>query len=462
MRAPRKIPPRVWLCFGCRYLPTVLLSALLFGSITIIRQRFFASPVYRADCEIYIGHSWIKYNHDRYPLRRQRLVLVYDELRRSSMMAQDYDAMFRTAAFRKKIIDRFASTRNGRKPKPFNLQVVHRNLSESGKSRHWTVYAISGDPEEAAIIANLAGEVSREEMMVLTGDRAVRILNPAIVPEKPINSSYLRQALKEAAIGGSAALAAALLFFLLDSRIRHVCELQECIPIPLLAVIPQYRLDKNLCRQGLVVNSTAAETKRHRHPDADFQILASTLHYGTAPRPDSGKVYAVTSPMPHEGKTFIAANLAAAFAQMGIKTLIINCNLYGKSGISRFFGKNPPSGGLVNLLNGEKNFDECVKRGVAQCATLDAIFGGPVPPVPASILDSEAFRSLLDYCRCRYDAVILDSAPIAMAADALVVCRAADAVVLSARCGYTRQETLKGVYRQLKDINLAGVVYNGA
>ena len=462
MRDLRKISPRLWLRFLCRRMPWIFLAALLFGGVALVRQCFLVSPVYRANCEIYIARPEIKYDPKRFPRWRKYLRLVYDELLKGTMMAQDYETMFRTAAFHRKIHERFAASHRGQPPAAFSVSAVNRKPEESKqRSRHWTISAVSGNAAEAADIANLAAEVSRDEMFALTNFRTVQVLSPAVAPRAPENSYALRYVLKCAAMGGGLAFAAFLLLFLADSRIYQISELKNLIPLPLLGVIPRNRLLEDSGSECLVANLTREMAERHRHFDAGFQILASNLRYSAAHRQGIGKIYAVTSSTPNEGKSFVSANLAAAFARMGMKTLIINCDLY-KPGIRCLFGENQVNNGLVNILSGEKTFAECVQCQAAQCANLDALSGGPVPPAPARLLDSGEFRSLLEYCRCEYQIIILDSPPVTMTADALIIGMAADSVVLVARCGCTREEALTFAHRQLKDTGIAGVVFNGA
>ncbi len=187
-----------------------------------------------------------------------------------------------------------------------------------------------------------------------------------------------------------------------------------------------------------------------------FRILRTNLQFTSPDR--ELKTMLVTSAGPGEGKSTVAANLAAAWAQSGARVLLVSCDLRRPT-IHRIFGiSNTP--GLTGYLAGRASIEEVIQP--TSVPGLDLIASGPVPPNPAELLQSKAMGQFLRAVREDYDVVICDGAPVMAVTDAAVVASQTDGTILVVEAGQTPREAAihaKELLEQAK-ANILGVVLN--
>ena len=147
------------------------------------------------------------------------------------------------------------------------------------------------------------------------------------------------------------------------------------------------------------------------------------------------KTLVVTSTRSDQGAHLIAANLAIVFAQIGVKTLLIDAN-FRQPHQQRLFGLEPDKG-LSTLLVGRASYDEVVCP-VEGFEHLTLICAGPIPPNPQELLETGAFIQAIKWFAQNYDAVILDSPAMLEFADTLTIAGRAGGCLLSMRRHATR------------------------
>jgi capsular exopolysaccharide synthesis family protein len=155
----------------------------------------------------------------------------------------------------------------------------------------------------------------------------------------------------------------------------------------------------------------------------------------------------------------IAANLAAALAQAGDTTLLIDADLR-QPALHRLFGLGNEEGVSTFLRDGRGALP-LVPTAVPQLMLLPA---GPTPSGPAELLASDRFRALLALAREAATFVIIDAPPVTAVADALAIAAAVDGTLLIVRAGQTRRPAAQRAKEQLVRVgaNLLGVVLAGA
>ena len=162
------------------------------------------------------------------------------------------------------------------------------------------------------------------------------------------------------------------------------------------------------------------------------------------------KVLAVTSPGRGEGRSWLAANLATVFAQMGKRTLLIDADMRHPSQ-HRIFNLNNAVG-LSAMLTGRAG-REVVCR-IHPQLRLFVLPAGPLPPNPQELLGRQVFDLILELFSEQYDLVILDTPSASEVADAQIVAARADAALILAR----RHQTLQGeLLRTMKNLTESGV-----
>lgn len=180
-------------------------------------------------------------------------------------------------------------------------------------------------------------------------------------------------------------------------------------------------------------------------------------------------VISVSSTISSEGKTFVSVNLAAIIASNFKKVLLIGLDLR-KPRIHKIFELENDSGISTFLIGQEKYENIILKTGVENLWYTPS---GPVPPNPAELIDSPAMNEFIQKAKKQFDYIIIDTPPVALVTDALLVARLTDLYVFIVRQRFTskntielieelyRNENIKNIAIAINDISLTGYYGNG-
>jgi protein-tyrosine kinase len=175
--------------------------------------------------------------------------------------------------------------------------------------------------------------------------------------------------------------------------------------------------------------------------------------------PEAGRrVLAVCSPAPREGRSFIAANLAVVFSQLGHRTLLIDADFRAPRQQSIFNVSD--RFGLSSVLSGRADLTAALP--VSGLTGLSVLPAGPLPPNPLELLSRPLFAATLNRAQAEYDVVLVDTPAATEYADAqTVVFRAGDALLVS-RKDQTRLADTERVVRDLTDASgrIVGTLMN--
>lgn len=210
--------------------------------------------------------------------------------------------------------------------------------------------------------------------------------------------------------------------------------------------------------------------KKSVEPIAElFRLVRNNLQFVLTS--SDKKVLAVTSSVMHEGKTFIASNMALSFALTGKRVLLMGVDIR-RPRLSENF-HIPNREGVTTYLSGVNTDLASLIHPSGVDPNLDLLMAGPIPPNPNELLMSKRFDEMIDYARAHYDYVILDTAPLGMVSDTFLLARAVDVVVYVARANYTNKaaiEMLNGwirskriavpTYLILNDVNMKSKAYS--
>jgi receptor protein-tyrosine kinase len=168
------------------------------------------------------------------------------------------------------------------------------------------------------------------------------------------------------------------------------------------------------------------------------------------------KILAITSPGRGEGRSWLAANLATVFAQLGMRTLLIDSDMRHPRQHQLFNLKNEQ--GLSALLTGRAG-REIVAR-IHPQLRLFVLPAGMQPPNPQELLGRPVFELVLERFSDQYDFIIMDTPAVSDVADAQIVAARADAAIVVARLNHTRQSQLSATMRNLTQsgVNIIGSV----
>ncbi len=205
-----------------------------------------------------------------------------------------------------------------------------------------------------------------------------------------------------------------------------------------------------------------------KHPlvDADqqgaraeaFRTLRTNLQFADVDRPP--RVIVVTSPLPSEGKSTSACNVALTLALGGARVVLVDGDLR-KPAVGRYLGISNAAG-LTSVLAGQHELRDVVVSYGRE--TLAVQPSGPTPPNPSELLGSQQMSDLLTTLADHYDVVVIDAPPLLPVTDAAVLASAADGAVLVLRHGRTRREEAQRAIQALTAVNakLLGTVLNFA
>ena len=180
------------------------------------------------------------------------------------------------------------------------------------------------------------------------------------------------------------------------------------------------------------------------------------------------KTLLLTSTVPEEGKSLVAANLAATFAQANKRVILIDCDMR-KGRQHNLFGTSPRPG-LSNYLsgisdNGEESGEELAKYiRSTEVENLYLIPAGNVPPNPSELIASEKMVKLLKELEEVCDIIILDGTPSLIVTDAVILSRIVDSTLIVTAQNKTKLDDLNKVKRDIDNVGgkIAGVVINKA
>ena len=263
------------------------------------------------------------------------------------------------------------------------------------------------------------------------------------------------------------AVGAALLHDTLDTTLRDPKEASRFLGTDVIATMPIDRLSAEFQKSELGTAEGAVaklvksgNRKGYYTATSEFEEAVRTLRNTILLSDFEGRLRSIviTSAIPGEGKTTIAAHLAIANAYRGKRTLLVDGDLRRPSLHARF-GLNPREG-LSNVLTGELAWRDVILP-VEDKPNLSLLPAGPGSHRAADLIGPR-LSTLLDEFGKEYDLVILDSPPLLGFAECLQMASAADGVLIVSRAGSTRRKDVAEVVSVLSRLraNIVGVVLN--
>ena len=167
----------------------------------------------------------------------------------------------------------------------------------------------------------------------------------------------------------------------------------------------------------------------------------------------------VTGDVQSIGKTFNSINIASIYALYGKKTVLLGFDLR-KPKLYQEFGLNN-NVGLSSYLSNKESLDDIIQAST-KIPTLDLITSGPIPPNPAELIASEKCNELFAELKKRYDYIVIDTPPIGLVTDALLLMRFSDANVFIVRQGVTNKSAFGSIIKDLENRDMHfNIVVNG-
>ncbi|MCP4409860.1 MAG: polysaccharide biosynthesis tyrosine autokinase [Gammaproteobacteria bacterium] len=281
-----------------------------------------------------------------------------------------------------------------------------------------------------------------------------RIVDPAIPGNRPEKPKKLRIIGVSIVLSLFVGIGLALLLERLDNTIKSREEVEDRLKLPLLGELAKVR-EKTKSKHSNMA------TEFRDNPKSIFAEAIRTIRTSVALSAlDSPKnqVLAVTSTVTGEGKSTTALNLAFALGSLG-NVLLIDADLRRPS-VAKNLGLDSSSKGLTDLVQGTVKISECIHHVSGDIHVLPA--GSSLPSDPLVILASGRFSELLNKLSTAYDTVIIDTAPVELVSDALILATKASGLIYVIKAGVTSYKAVRHGINNFthREIPILGVVLN--
>ena len=313
-----------------------------------------------------------------------------------------------------------------------------REISAQGKSDELAAELAIATGNYTTLAGKLEELRISEQLEVGSG----RVVSPAVVSAEPVKPTPARNTALGLVVGLVFGLGLAFLYEYLDNTIKSSDEIEQITGVPVLGLIPAEKYEKDERRRASILTNpggAGAEAYRVLRNNLDFINFQHDI-----------KTLLITSPAPSEGKSTVAANLAAGLAQAGKKVVLVASD-FRKPTTQQFFGVRNLIG-LSDVLTGERPLKSALQRPMEELELL-VLTSGKLPPNPSELLGSERMRDLLDELKQWADWIIIDTPPLLAVADGAAVARYSDGVLLVTKGGESTREAVK---RGVEMIDSAG------
>jgi succinoglycan biosynthesis transport protein ExoP len=272
------------------------------------------------------------------------------------------------------------------------------------------------------------------------GGNVLRLKGAPILPTWPVKPSK-KLILGASGLGGlMLGIGIVMLLYLLDRSVRNLDQGEQVFSLPGLAAVPdspaKHPMDKLLNSPYTLPESAEA----FRAMRTSLSLLGKGVH---------ARSILFTSPDAGDGKSYCATNYALTLAQQGYRTLLVDADLRKPSLDLLLLGRRNPAGLISHLRGGgsEDSAKACTPTSIANLYLFSA--GEAKDGHPAELLSSQAFRDLLADALKWFHRVVIDTPPVNVVSDALLLAREVDSVALVVRSGKTSRLDVRQAIRKL-------------
>lgn len=281
-----------------------------------------------------------------------------------------------------------------------------------------------------------------------------RVISDALVPDKPVSPIIPLNLGLGGVLGILLGVGIALILEATDNSLKTIEEVKRLLGYPLLGTVPLAEKPKGSDGEG------SAELPTLHNPyspeSAAFEMLQANLGFSISDK--TLKVIVLSSSIPGEGKSFVAANLAVAAAQTGRRVLLVDADMRRPRQHKVWEQSNLI--GLSNILVNQAELPTTTKEALM---TLDLVTAGTIPPNAAALLESKRMAALIQEATNNYDFVIIDAPPLTAVADAQILGKLVDGILLVVRPGVVDSAAANATKNLLAQSGqrVLGMVVNG-
>src|SRR6266568_7133725 len=425
--------------------------------INNLRQQYLENARREVEYSGRIGKDHLAVVNLRTQMRGIRASIL-DEVRR---LAETSRSDFEVAKQRQEEIEKQLALAVSQSRTTNSAELTMRELDTSAKG-YRTLYE--------SFLQRYMGSVQQESFPI----SQARVISPAAPPQKSKPTAGLVLAM---GLFGGIALGAALGFLreIMDRVFRTSAQVEATLQVPCLSLVPLLRnpqQKKRPPRAAIQVDKESSERKLSAGTGMYWAAAAMPLSrlaesirsiklaIDLTPTKTSNKIVGITSALPNEGKSTIAASLAQLIAHAGKRVIVVDCDLRNPS-LSANLAPNATAG-IVDVLSGARSLEEAIWRDPrTNLAFLPSAKRAPLFHT-SEILSSEQTGKLFDKLRASYDYVIVDLPPLAPIVDVRATTPLIDCFILVVEWGRTRTDVVQHALHTAPNVYeaLIGTVLN--
>lgn len=300
------------------------------------------------------------------------------------------------------------------------------------------------------IYINLLNSLESIRLARLQNTPSIVQIEPASIPDAPIRPRTLMNTALATVVGLMLSVGIIFLVEHLDDTLKTPEDIERVLGLPVLGFVAEMQYKGKSAEEIYV-------SRQPRSPVSEaFRSLRTNLEFASVQRPIHTLL--VTSSGPSEGKTTVAANLAAIYSQAKRRVVLVDADMR-RPHVHRYFGMSNREG-LSNLFRNQVDIQN-VSHSKVDLPHLKVITSGSLPPNPAELLGSDRMVNILNELQTHAEMVVIDTPP-ALVSDAQVLAAKVDAVLIVIQPGVTNAEAARSAMESYKraGARVVGVVLN--
>lgn len=383
-------------------------------------------------------------------------VLEYQRITRSTNESNPYVSQLKTKIelTRKNIIQTIVNVKKGLALQKQDLQGKNREIevkiSSVPKIEREYVEIAREQEVKRALYVFLLQKREEAQLSLASATNSTKVIDEAYTAEKPVAPRKKLILLAAGMLGLLFGCGYLYIFELINNKVTDKKMLRQLTSLPVIGMIPQAKTNGEhvVVKHGQI--SSEAEA---------FKLVRANIKF-LFKKPEDN-VLMITSSISGEGKSFFAVNLAASLALLNKKVALIGLDI--RKPMLKKYMEVKGRYGVVDYLVDPSMTPQDICEKYKDIADLDIYISGTIPPDPTELLTHPRLKELMSWLRGNYDYVIIDSAPVSLVADSLIIDPLADAVIYVSRCGVTPKEYIYNLNELVNDgrLNNVSIVLNG-
>lgn len=323
-------------------------------------------------------------------------------------------------------------------------------ISASDDTQMIKVSYKSEDKNLAATVPNTIATTFIEEIQEDMEVMNIVVIDEAITSDEPVEPKTTLNLIMGIGLGLMIGIVLSFLIESMNNKIKTHEDVKRYLKIKTLGVIPHNSIDNEIPdKKKVYVNPNHVNIKILTDPTSivseSIRMIRTNLNFLDM------KLINVTSTMPSEGKSEVITNLAASFAMLDKKVLIIDCDLrkpkiHKNFGLARNYGVSD-----IVLSRGTLNYKQAIQIYKKNDVRLDVLTAGSKISNPSELINSEGFARLLRTVKEDYDLVLIDCPPISTMTDGVLVSKLADGTVYVIESDRTDYSVVANCIEELKE-----------